>query len=132
MTDEGADGDDDPDDKGDDPEAVEVEDEYAQKVMDEAEEMCPGMKRPVGDSAHGKFTKGLIDRVKRQALDGAGIKEFGDSATLEGAALDTAFKAALMLKRSAKNPRAKSFGDSRPSVRPSNAELNKRFAAFWK
>lgn len=109
-----------------------VSDEEAKETMDEAEEICPGMKKPMGDAADGKFSKSLIERVKRQALDEAGIKEFGDSATLEGAALDTAFKAALMLKRSAKNPRAKSFGDGRPSVRPSNAELNQRFAAFWK
>lgn len=109
-----------------------VPDEEAKETMDEAEEICPGMKKPMGDAADGKFSKSLIERIKRQALDGAGIKEFGDSATLEGAALDTAFKAALMLKRSAKNPRAKSFGDGRPSVRPSNAELNQRFAAFWK
>lgn len=109
-----------------------VSDEEAKETMDEAEEICPGMKKPMGDAADGKFSKSLIERIKRQALDGAGIKEFGDSATLEGAALNTAFKAALMLKRSAKNPRAKSFGDGRPPVRPSNAELNQRFAAFWK
>lgn len=119
------------DDKGDDPEAVEVEDKYAEEVMDEAEELCPGMKRPVGDAANGKFTKGLINRMKRQALKGAGVKAFGDSATLDGAALDTAFKAALMLKRASKNPRAKKFVDGRLTDRPSNTDLNKRFAQFW-
>lgn len=104
----------------------------AKQTMDEAEEICPGMKRPVGDAADGKFTKSLLERVKRQAISGAGIKEFGDAATLEGAALDTAFKAVLMLKRSAKNPRSKSFGDGRVTSRPSNEDLNKMYDKFWK
>ena len=90
------------------------------------------MKRPVGDADGGRFTVGQLARVKRQALKEAGVKAFGDAATLDGAALDTAFKAALMLKRAEKNPTAKRYGDASPAHRPTNAELNKRFADFWK
>lgn len=114
-----------------DPDEAPVTDECAKATLDEAEELCPGMKRPTGDAKDGKFTVGQMARVKRQAIKGAGVKDFGDAATLDGAALDTAFKAALMLKRAAVNPKAKakSFGDG---GRPSNADLNRRFADFWK
>lgn len=108
-----------------------ADDGEAKKVLDEAEELCPGMKRPTGDAEGGKFTVGLLSRVKRQALKGADVKEFGDAATLEGSALDTAFKAALMLKRSAANPKPKKFGDGAKSGRPTNAELNKLFENYW-
>lgn len=114
-----------------DPEEQPVADECARSVLDEAEELCPGMKRPVGDAAGGKFTAGMLARVKRQALKDAGVQAFGDASALDGAALDTAFKAALMLKRAEKNPTAKAFGDAQPARRVTNAELNKRFSKFW-
>ena len=121
-------------DEDDNSEDAPVADECAAETLDEAEELCPGMKRPTGDAKGGKFTAGQMARVKRMALKGAGIKEFGDAATLDGAALDTAFKAAVMLKRSGNNPRVKKFGDSKgaSSGRMSNADLNKHFADFWK
>lgn len=114
------------------PDSEEVTDECAKEVLDEAEELCPGMKRPTGDAKNGKFTVGLMARVKRQALKGAGVTQFGDAATLDGKALDTAFTAALLLKRSAANPKAKAFKDGKPTGRLSNAELNKHFADFWR
>jgi hypothetical protein len=112
-----------------DPEAEPVTDECAKQTLDEAEELCPGMKRPTGDAKGGKYTAGLMERVKRQALKGAGVTQFGDAAMLEGKALDTAFTAALLLKRASNNPKAKPFGDSKGGC--SNADLNKRFADFW-
>lgn len=114
------------------PEDKPVTDECAKGVLDEAEELCPGMKRPVGDAKDDHFTVGQLARVKRQALKDAGVKTFGDAAMLDGVALDTAFKAALMLKRAEKNPTAKRYGDASPAHRPTNAELNKRFSEFWK
>lgn len=107
------------------------EDEVAQVVQD-AEEVCPGMAKPVGDAKGGKFTKGMLDRVRRIALKGSGITAFGDAAELKGKALDIAFKAAVQMKRAAHNPRAVvRTADSAPKGRMSNEELNARFNAFW-
>lgn len=107
------------------------EDEVAQVVQD-AEEVCPGMAKPVGDAKGGKFTKGMLDRVRRIALKGSGITAFGDAAELKGKALDIAFKAAVQMKRAAHNPRAVvRTVDSAPKGRMSNEELNARFNAFW-
>ena len=107
------------------------EDEVAQVVQD-AEEVCPGMAKPVGDAKGGKFTKGMLDRVRRMALKGSGITAFGDAAELKGQALDIAFKAAVQMKRAAHNPRATTrMGDGAPKGRPSNAELNARFKSYW-
>lgn len=107
------------------------EDEVAQVVQD-AEEVCPGMAKPVGDAKGGKFTKGMLDRVRRMALKGSGITAFGDAAELKGQALDIAFKAAVQMKRAALNPRATArMGDGAPKGRASNAELNARFKSYW-
>jgi hypothetical protein len=103
-----------------------------EQVVQDAEEVCPGMAKPVGDAKGGKFTKGMLDRVRRIALKGSGITAFGDAAELKGKALDIAFKAAVQMKRAAHNPRAtQRMGDSAPKARSSNAELNARFKSYW-
>lgn len=103
-----------------------------EQVVQDAEEVCPGMAKPVGDAKGGKFTKGMLDRVRRIALKGSGITAFGDAAELKGKALDIAFKAAVQMKRAAHNPRAVvRTGDSASKGRMSNAELNARNKSFW-
>ena len=103
-----------------------------EQVVQDAEEVCPGMAKPVGDAKGGKFTKGMLDRVRRIALKGSGITAFGDAAELKGQALDIAFKAAVQMKRAAHNPRAVTrTGDSAPKGRMSNADLNARNKSFW-
>lgn len=103
-----------------------------EQVVQDAEEVCPGMAKPVGDAKGGKFTKGMLDRVRRIALKGSGITAFGDASELKGKALDIAFKAAVQMKRSAHNPRATArMGDGAPKGRASNAELNARFKSYW-
>ena len=121
--------------KVEDEDAKPVADEDAKACLDAAEEVCPGMKRPTADSAEGHFTVGAMKRVKRQALKGAGVTAFGDALTLDGVALDTAFKAAVLMARSAKNPvpaKAQTFGDSSLKSRPSNGQLNSLYNNFWK
>lgn len=123
---------DDPKDEEKAPEEELVTDECAKEVLDEAEELCPGMKRPVGDAKDGKFTVNQMDRVMREALKGSDVKQFGDAATLDGAALKTAFKAALLLKRAENNPvPKKKIGDEKPQGRMTNAELNSYLAKQW-
>lgn len=131
-------GDEDPDGKETaDEDEVCDEDEIAdegevEQVVRDAEEVCPGMAKPVGDAKGGKFTKGMLDRVRRMALKGSGITAFGDAAELKGQALDIAFKAAVQMKRAALNPRATArMGDGAPKGRASNAELNARFKYYW-
>lgn len=131
-------GDEDPDGKETaDEDEVCDEDEIAdegevEQVVQDAEEVCPGMVKPVGDAKGGKFTKGMLDRVRRMALKGSGITTFGDAAELKGQALDIAFKAVVQMKRAAHNPRAtQRMGDSAPKARSSNAELNARFKSYW-
>lgn len=103
-----------------------------EQVVQDAEEVCPGMAKPVGDAKGGKFTKGMLDRVRRIALKGSGITAFGDAAELKGQALDIAFKAAVQMKRAAHNPRAVTrTGDRTPKGRMSNADLNARNKSFW-
>lgn len=103
-----------------------------EQVVQDAEEVCPGMAKPVGDAKGGKFTKGMLDRVRRMALKGSGITAFGDAAELKGQALDIAFKAAVQMKRAAHNPRAtQRMGDSDQKGRPSNSDLNARFKSYW-
>ena len=103
-----------------------------EQVVQDAEEVCPGMAKPVGDAKGGKFTKGMLDRVRRIALKGSGITAFGDAAELKGKALDIAFKAAVQMKRSAHNPRAVvRTADSASKSRMSNADLNARNKSFW-
>ena len=103
-----------------------------EQVVQDAEEVCPGMAKPVGDAKGGKFTKGMLDRVRRIALKGSGITAFGDAAELKGKELDIAFKAAVQMKRAAHNPRAvMRTGDSAPKGRMSNADLNALNKSFW-
>lgn len=122
----------DSDDLTEDPGEEIVEDETAGQILADAATLCPGMKRPVGDGKGGKFTRSMIERVMRTALKDSGTKQFGDSAELEGKALDVAFKAALELSKSGKNPRAKSFADSAedPAV-GTIASIQKRFNDYW-
>lgn len=109
-----------------------VEDETAKQVLADAETLCPGMKKPVGDSKDGKFSRGMIERVMRTALKGSGCKQFGDSAELEGKALDIAFKAALELNKAGKNPKARSFGDSSETPEVNSIEsIQKLFNDYW-
>ena len=86
----------------------------AQAIIGDAEALCPGMKKPVGDAKGGKFTRNQIERVMRTALKGAGVKQFGDSSELDGKALDIAFKAAVAMSKSGKNPRASGTRTSMP------------------
>ena len=67
-----------------------IDDPDAQAIIGDAEALCPGMKKPVGDAKGGKFTRNQIERVMRTALKGAGVKQFGDSSELDGKALDIA------------------------------------------
>lgn len=92
----------------------------------------PGHEKPVGDSKDGKFSRGMIERVMRTALKGSGCKQFGDSAELEGKALDIAFKAALELNKAGKNPKARSFGDSTETPEVNSIEsIQKLFNDYW-
>lgn len=109
-----------------------VEDETAGQIIADAATLCPGMKKPVGDGKDGKFTRNMIERVMRTALKDSGTKQFGDSAELEGKALDVAFKAALELSKAGKNPRAKSFGDGANEPQTNTIEsIQKRFNDYW-
>lgn len=126
-------GDEDPEQKADE-ETVADEDvcdeDEVKAVMADAEDLCPGVERPQGDAADGKYSRALLERVKRNALKGSGVKFFGDSAELRGEALDVAFRGAVALKRAGRNPTAKPFGDMAGS-RMSNADLNSKFKSFW-
>lgn len=109
------------------PEEV-VSEEEAKQVLADAETVCPGMKRPQGDSADGKFTRNLLERIMRTALKDGGITQFGDSATLDGQALAIALKASAQAIRDKKNPKpAEKFGDGFHSRLEQINELNKKF-----
>lgn len=110
-----------------------IDDPLAQSIIGDAEALCPGMKKPVGDAKGGKFTRNQIERVMRTALKGAGVKQFGDSAELEGKALDIAFKAAVAMSKSGKNPKANStrYGDSVEEPVNSIAYVQKKLNDFW-
>lgn len=109
------------------PEEV-VSEEETKQVLADAETVCPGMKRPQGDSADGKFTRNLLERIMRTALKDGGITQFGDSATLDGQALEIALKASAQAIRDKKNPKpAEKFGDSFRSRLEQINELNKKF-----
>ena len=116
-----------------DPEAQVVADEEVEQVMSDADEVAPGIAKPQGDGKNGQYTRGLVNRIKRNALKMSGIKTFGDSASLNGQALDVAFKAAVVMARSKNNPTARGFGDGvkRDMSRPTNADLNNKFKSFW-
>lgn len=110
-----------------------IDDPDAQAIIGDAEALCPGMKKPVGDAKGGKFTRNQIERVMRTALKGAGVKQFGDSSELDGKALDIAFKAAVAMSRSGKNPRASGtrYGDSAEDSVNSIAYVQKKLNDFW-
>lgn len=109
------------------PEEV-VSEEETKQILADAETVCPGMKRPQGDSADGKFTRNLLERIMRTALKDGGITQFGDSATLDGQALEIALKASAQAIRDKKNPKpAEKFGDGFHSRLEQINELNKKF-----
>lgn len=111
-----------------DEEAQVVPDEEAQQVIADAEELAPGMQKPACDSADGHFTRGLIRRVQRNALKIAGVKKFGDTASMTGQVLDIAFKAAVDAHRAGRNPMPR-IGDG--DTQPQPESLNERFKKFW-
>lgn len=110
-----------------------IDDPDAQAIIGDAEALCPGMKKPVGDAKGGKFTRNQIERVMRTALKGAGVKQFGDSSELDGKALDIAFKAAVAMSKSGKNPRASGtrYVDSAEDSVNSIAYVQKKLNDFW-
>lgn len=110
-----------------------IDDPDAQAIIGDAEALCPGMKKPVGDAKGGKFTRNQIERVMSTALKGAGVKQFGDSSELDGKALDIAFKAAVAMSKSGKNPRASGtrYGDSAEDSVNSIAYVQKKLNDFW-
>ena len=111
-----------------DEEAQVVPDEEAQQVIADADELAPGMQKPACDSADGHFTRGLIRRVQRNALKIAGVKKFGDTASMTGQVLDIAFKAAVDAHRAVRNPTPR-IGDG--TTQPQPESLNDRFKKFW-
>lgn len=119
-----------------DEEPEEVEDEESEmasgaevrETLDEAEELCPGIKTPSGDCANGKgYTVGALARIKRNAIKRCSVNCFGDASALSGEALNVAFKACVKLARSQRNPSIKT-ADSKPATLGFNA----RNAAYWK
>ena len=106
-----------------------IDDPDAQAIIGDAEALCPGMKKPVGDAKGGKFTRNQIERVMRTALKGAGVKQFGDSSELDGKALDIA----VAMSKSGKNPRASGtrYGDSAEDSVNSIAYVQKKLNDFW-
>ena len=111
-----------------DEEAQVVPDEEAQQVIADAEKLAPGMQKPACDSADGHFTRGLIRRVQRNAMKIAGVKKFGDTASMTGQVLDIAFKAAVDAHRAGRNPMPR-IGDG--DTQPQPESLNERFKKFW-
>lgn len=122
--DDTADGDDDP---VVDEDTEVVADEEAEQVLADADELAPGMQKPMGDAKGGHYTRGLLRRVQRSALKIAGVKKFGDASKMTGQVLDIAFKAAVEANRAGRNPVPR-FGDSGKKEGPS---LQERFDAFW-
>lgn len=104
-----------------------VADEEAEQVLADADELAPGMQKPMGDAKGGHYTRGLLRRVQRNALKIAGVKKFGDASKMTGQVLDIAFKAAVEANRAGRNPVPR-FGDSGKKEGPS---LQERFDAFW-
>lgn len=104
-----------------------VADEEAEQVLADADELAPGMQKPVGDAKGGHYTRGMLRRVQRNALKIAGVKKFGDASKMTGQVLDIAFKAAVEANRAGRNPVPR-FGDSAKKEGPS---LQERFDAFW-
>ena len=124
VDDDQCDGDDDP---VVDEDTEVVADEEAEQVLTDADELAPGMQKPMGDAKGGHYTRGLLRRVQRSALKIAGVKKFGDTSKMTGQVLDIAFKAAVEANRVGRNPVPR-FGDSAKKEGPS---LQERFDAFW-
>ncbi len=122
--DDTADGDDDP---VVDEDTEVVADEEAEQVLADADELAPGMQKPMGDAKGGHYTRGLLRRVQRNALKIAGVKKFGDASKMTGQVLDIAFKAAVEANRAGRNPVPR-FGDS---GKKEGSSLQERFDAFW-
>lgn len=104
-----------------------VSDDEVKEVFADADTICEGLKKPVGDAKFGRFSRGLINHVKRSAIKGSGYTQFGDSATLEGRALDTAFKACVALRRNERNPRIQTSDAASVGKR----NLNEINSTFW-
>lgn len=101
--------------------------EEAKQVLSDADDLCEGrLRKPMADGKDGGFTKAMLARVKKTAIKQSGFKQFGDSASLEGKALDVAFKACVALKRAENNPRIH-VSDGLVKT-PSLNEINK---SFW-
>lgn len=111
---------------GEDPAPSEEE---AERVLADAESLCPGVKKPQGDGAGGKLSAEDLRRVKRAAIAGAGITMFGDAGTLGNEALDVAFIASVADRKKSLNPVARGFGDSKPEREA--GDLNETFRKFW-
>ena len=103
----------------------EVSEKEVQAVLADADDLCEGMKKPIGDAKGGKFTQDGLDRVMRTAIKGSGIDVYGDVAELEGQALKMAFKGAVALRRATKNPTVH-VGDSK-TIRKSVNDFNNEF-----
>lgn len=116
-----------------DDDAKPVTEEEAQKTIADAEELCPGVKKPTADSKDG-FTVGTLERLKRNAIKQSGLREFADGIdSASGDLLDAYFKGALGIVRARNNPKAVQFGDSATPSRVvrTNKELNDSFKNFW-
>lgn len=122
---DGENGDDDPPVVDEDTEVV--ADEEAEQVLADADELAPGMQKPVGDAKGGHYTRGMLRRVQRNALKIAGVKKFGDASKMTGQVLDIAFKAAVEANRAGRNPVPR-FIDAAPK---SEKTLQERFDAYW-
>lgn len=122
--------DDDGTDDADNTDDVDVlDDEEAEKVFADADNLCPGMKRPAADSKDGHYTRDIINRTMRNAIKQGGVTMFGDSADMDGKVLKTAFTAAVALKKQENNPKPQKYEDSKDEVRKSAQEL---MSQFWK
>lgn len=108
------------------PEPETIPDEEAEKILADAESVCGGMKKPVGDSADGHFTREQIERIARKALADGSVTSFGDPAELSGQSLTIALRAAAEMARSSRNPKAVEVTDGKP-VRQTAAVLNSKY-----
>ena len=108
-----------------------VSDEEVKQTLADSETLCPGMKRPAADAKGGKFTRAVMDRTMRNALKGAGVTMFGDSAEMDSKVLKTAFTAAVEMKRRENNPKAKPFGDSARDQDEHKKSAQELMNSFW-
>ena len=112
------------------PEVEVVPDDEVKEVLADAETVAEGMKRPVGDSEGGQFSRNYLERIMRTALKDGGVTKFGDADSLGGQALRIALKAAAESVRSEKNPTVKqsNFADGQVGVLDA---INQRNKEFW-